>query len=108
MPIADPSLVKQAISEGATYSGGLLTVSGVDKYLQLDVSDPAAPFWKLDAGSGVPIFNRAHFNRIANNSIITDAQSPYRFCFENGGAVVGQLALVTVDGEQKAMIIDPP
>lgn len=110
--IADPSQVKQAITDGAVYSGGKLVVSGVEKFLKLDVSNPDAPFWTLDEANGLLLLNRAHFNRIANNTVIT-APGPYQYCFADGsGAAIGQLAVDTVeiDGVDvlRAMVIDPP
>ena len=112
MTIANPAQIKDAITAGATFSAGLLVVSGVAKYPKLDNSDPAHPFWKLDDVSGTPLLNRAHFNRIANNIVLTDP-GDYQYCLADGnGNPIGQLAVVTVTiddtPEPRAMVIDPP
>lgn len=108
MTIANPSEIKDAITAGAVYSGGLLVVSGVAKYPKLDNTDPDAPFWTLDDVSGTPLLNRAHFNRLATNIVLTDP-GPYQYCLADGsGTPIGQLAVMTVDGDQRAMVIDPP
>ena len=110
--IANPSQIKNAIDAGAVFSSGLLVVSGVAKYPKLDNSNPAEPFWTLDDVSGTPLLNRAHFNRIANNIVLTDPGT-YQYCLADGGGMaIGQLAVVTVEIDgvnvQRAAVIDPP
>jgi len=110
--IANPSQIKNAIDAGAVFSSGLLVVSGVAKYPKLDNSNPAEPFWTLDDVSGTPLLNRAHFNRIANNIVLTDPGT-YQYCLADGGLlhkIDPATGTVEIDGVKhpRAAVIDPP
>lgn len=112
MSTANPIEIKDAISAGATFSGGLIVVAGVAKYPKLDNTNPAEPFWTLDDADGTPFLNRSHFLRVANNIVLTDP-GDYQYCLADGnGNPIGQLAVKTVeiDGvpQPRAMVIDPP
>lgn len=97
---ADCTLIKDAIDNGATYSGGFVVEGGVAKKLvltngvfTLDENDPA----------GVLFYNRRHFDLLADGVVLTDP-GEYQFAIADAeGNPIGQLAIVA----GRAKVIDP-
>lgn len=104
---ANPTVVKTAITNGATFSGGKLVVSGTAYWLRLDTTDPDNPAWVLDASEGVKFWNRTQFTMVKNNIVLADP-GEYQWCIAtSGGMPIGQLAVTNIEGENVAAILDP-
>jgi len=92
---ANPTAIKDAIDNGATWSGGALVISDVSNYCVL-----ADGVWSLSSVSG-DTMPRGAFRLIQNGTLITDP-GEYQWCFDTAG---GTLQLAEQDGV--ATLIDP-